>query len=1371
MTGGRGFILQLVVIALGVFSITQASAAPAYTAADIHRFIQELDQFKISSSLSPDHPDTPVMKVIAALQADKAGQSQEVIGLLEPILPQIQYRPLSIATGDRQSALLVGAVGSFDLWRELTYLLLGRAYYKEKRNEQATLYFGGITPESPFGSLALIEKGWALIRLERREAIEKNIDELSDRRLNEEQKNEVLLQRSFLEMYRENLKKSIELAGAASFDVKTSRSLAILRLRVLAQAHLRIFLSQMTRAPFPEKVNFLNRIVKIIEAAPSDTRDSEFSYLAAETYWHVASAYRVENPTAHRKTWMGALDQANAYLTPWVDRMLKGNEILLSEDALFLSVAVLWEQERFEPAIPRLLAIPKFFPNGDYKIDTYQLLADYYYDSKSFDRAVQYYAALARTASVEKASYGVYKAAWAFYNQKDKWKALRHLERLVEFHRKEIDSNRELPEGSLSAEAEKDMLIVMAELLNHQDAVRELRYFKFNKDKWIEVREKLAFSYKSIGRYEDSIAAWGGLLSEAGQTPQAFEWLDELLKTLLAAGRRDLIASNLDHYLPSLPKQDNEDFQKEHKELQDKIVTLILTIHKEAKKTDDQSYWKAVDLLYGTFVKYYPNSKNGDVWYFGAQRKEKIGQKLEAVRWYQKAAEIKEYDNSEDAGISVLQIVKVLQDELSLKKTNDEAGYGQLATFAQWYIDHFPNRKERGLAEFLLVEAAYKSGKFELAHQYLLRAFKRDGFTEEHQKQYLTYNGWLYKDKHWETAHTLSSELLDFAKSSKVPDSTGFTKKLAVFKQETAFQNAYAYDNVAKRDQVATQESIRARQWYRRAVETAGDSVVSIKAWHNLLMTFVFPQESDAFLKSLEEFQESFGGVQAKNKDEAELLHKIYSRAAEAWEGLGNPPMRATQLATSANFMVDAEKSDEVRWEALTLFGTYYQLKKMKSELETVIKKKSNLLNDGQNRLALARLLFWNGDYEGSWSLIQPLTEARETDANVWILLSNLYFYAKKEKSDIFRVIQKFLMENRKRLANNTILQPLWAGVSQARFDERQFEGWLGGGGRNVAGLLPDFDEKQPSHINLRKKVDAVGRILKESNEQQQKLKQISMESPPQVALEALCYAPNISLTAASLLNQLKSPSVQSGQWPEFVKKLDSKVEELKTSADRQKSVCQKQMDLFAFMPPNRKVDSPLCDEELCFSLIPKSIKSVLELEAQWKKDPVDRLEKIYSYLKLGAWATAEYAAYSAPTFQERTILLGFIRLALGDTWNAAPLFDEANKDPKFSRHGKLFMARIAWRFGNKEYASRELAGVTRQGFHEWEKLLFDEMKVDLMKDPKTRSILQGEAQNTTTGRSVGAPVIEEQTSRAPASSTSTPSKKSPVSSSKTKRR
>jgi hypothetical protein len=85
--------------------------------------------------------------------------------------------------------------------------------------------------------------------------------------------------------------------------------------------------------------------------------------------------------------------------------------------------------------------------------------------------------------------------------------------------------------------------------------------------------------------------------------------------------------------------------------------------------------------------------------------------------------------------------------------------------------------------------------------------------------------------------------------------------------------------------------------------------------------------------------------------------------------------------------------------------------------------------------------------------------------------------------------------------------------------------------------------------------------------------------------------------------------------------------------------------------------------------------------------------------------------AYQSQSAHERALLLGLIRLAMGDTWNSAPLLRDAVQEPTLSAHAKLFLAAIAASNGYAANASRDLASVgTGARWEDWEGALYSKL-------------------------------------------------------------
>jgi hypothetical protein len=107
----------------------------------------------------------------------------------------------------------------------------------------------------------------------------------------------------------------------------------------------------------------------------------------------------------------------------------------------------------------------------------------------------------------------------------------------------------------------------------------------------------------------------------------------------------------------------------------------------------------------------------------------------------------------------------------------------------------------------------------------------------------------------------------------------------------------------------------------------------------------------------------------------------------------------------------------------------------------------------------------------------------------------------------------------------------------------------------------------------------------------------------------------------------------------------------------------------------------------------------------------LSRLDKIHELVKIGAWATAEFVAYSEDITVKRSMLLALIRIARNDTWNAFALLKEAEKDEDLKSHAKLFLSYIALKNKDETSAKGEFVNVNSQDLSSWEKVIYKVLK------------------------------------------------------------
>lgn len=1249
-------------------------------------------------SLPDDHPDYPVLVLLQALAADARHQPKAVISKLEELQRHTHFKGLSSKTSETRAELLVGTVGSYDLWRELMYLVLGRAYYESGDYERATHYYGGVRPRSPFHAMAALEKGWALLKLKNHPAAEKHIHSITLRadagagtaQWRALAADELALQKAFLSFRMGALDEAIDSADALAFQ--PGSRLEALRRKILAQAMFDRYLGQAAQSSFEQNTNALTLVSRHLESVAHEQRDQALALLAGETYWHLSSLYRVTDPVKYQARALDALKRGNAWLSPWIDKTLESRTAQISEEGYFLSVAILWELARFNEAIGRLEMLSKIFPQGKYLEDAFQLLGDYHYDKAKFDAALRHYSVLAKIGGEEKGSYGVYKAAWSFYNMNEKWKALRHLERLVLHHRKTGDDS-----ATLLKEAQKDMLLVAAELLPFHKSLAELEIFSFEPQRLLKLQEDLGGVYKNIGRYDDAIGVWKTLLDRnPGQSPNrinSYVWLHELIHTQLVVGKRDQIAPSLDHYLPKLLRDGSKESRDAQDLLEKRTSTLLLTIHKEARKTDDPAIWGATDSFYASYATHYPGSRHADIWYHGAQRHEMLGALWKAASWYAKASGVEAYENRDDAALSVLKILQRVADSRSIGKAVSEDDYKNIIKYAQWYIAEFSGTPQRPVAETLLLEAHLERGDHASAAEYLIRVVTKEGATKEHQEQFALHTSRLYKAKSWEAAHSLADQLLN--SGVDLGKRGDFKKTLLGIRQESAFQAAFARDKAS--------DLAAARDWYGRALDAAADDEVNLKAWHNRLMTYRIESESELFIKDVRLF---FGSSQMipgdPSHDQRALLFTIHRRTADVWGELGNPLEKARYLSSSAAYAPSPEASDSLRWDALVLFGSHKDRDSLAEEHRRLEKSGSILLQKHENNATLARLYLRNKDFKRALGIIMPLVRGKEATPSDWLLVRDLYFRSIGD-GPMHAEAADYLRSNQKSLRENAVLADVWRDLNEKEVNEFLTAASSLKSRRNLASIGRKAEAGAPqAHSSLKERVDQVAATFADLANQKESLKTYFQSSVPQISAEVLCLAAKLGGDSADHLASLGTPVIDSPQWPDFLKRLSEKIEELRTLEKKETAACEAQREQAMFL-------TPLAADAQKPSFYRESeadADRIVSLEASWRGKSVTAREKAYLYLKLGAYAAAEALAYGMTDIHERSLLLGLIRYAEGDFWNAAPLLRKAKEHQATRDHAKALLSLMAHERGNRRVASSEVEGLGVEGLGAWAELV-----------------------------------------------------------------
>ncbi len=1309
-------------------------------------------------NLPDSHPLFPAFQVAKIFHETKQNNefsAKKIIKTLEDILVKKEFVGVV-----GQDSINIGTVGSHKIWRDTIYTLLGRAYYDIGEYEKSLFYYQGVAAESYISSIAFLEKGWALLALAKLPEAEKNIDILKSIIKNDgsEEALELKIQQMFYLVKMGEFEKAISWGQ----NNKLSKHLHLQSIfnKIMAQAYFDKYIKESANFNFAQKSELLNKIISHVKNVKREFSDPGFSFLASESYWLLASAYRVESPIKNKDIAIEYLQTANTWISPWVDLSIKEKKTLLTEEAYFFSVALAWEAEQFSSAINRLNALPVLYPQGTYLEDTYQLLGDYYFEQKNFKTAIPYYAKLTEIGGDQKAAYGVYKAAWSYYNLNDKWASLRHFERLMLFYQKrDNDQSKAFFENDkvgLIEESKRDFMAVMAETMEPKEALEELKIFNFSKEELIEYQTNLAKNYQKIGSFLDAVYVYKFLLNTLPKNKLALTWLKELLETHLAAGTRKLIAQDLDHYYPKIvsANSDHSYSVEEQTEFQKSLRTVILTVHKEAKKTDDLNIWISIDALYESFMNHFKGVKNGDIWYYGAQRQEKLNRFWEAINWYKLAAEIPDYENNLDAAHSVLRIAKdqneiFALDEKTIASNKNE--FQKIGEAVLWYVEKFSSTKQVDLAYFIYVDSMFLGQQYQKLSDTIIAQFKKLGDTELLWNVYLAYNKKLYDNKKWPEIFYLANNLRDLNEQQVKykKDNFLFVSNVA---QESSFQQGFNYSQLLQNKELKNPDEIKnkSRDWYRKSIAVSADEEKRLKAYYNYLLSFNHEKEVDQLITEHEKFQSDF-----KDKTQIKIANKklffdLHSHIVSLLDKKNRFYDRAIHLVEAAVFVEEPQVKESLLWEATVIFGSYQKFELMERYWQRLAELKSPIFNERSNRLTIAQLYFYGGELAKSLNGLKPLLSLESitlTDARPFLLLHDLFWSSRNSlgvDSEIHKYISNFLVTNEEKLKVLDSLTPLWSMFKQDQYlekikkheDIRRLYSVAPFDDSTVAEQVkndPALKDKQLSPLDieslyLKARLSDVTKTFQVLTTLKNDYKNEIVDWRPQITSAWLCRSPIYTKEAINNLEKIKTGKLQNKQWPVFVTKVDEKINELKTVWQKEIQSCEQfaQLNQRYNFDTNKENKNSLfdlgqsnryCQENHCAKVASTKVDDVIKYETSLDKRAFGE-EVFFHYFKMGAYARAESLASKEKNIYKRAIYLGMIRLALNDPWNAWALFEEAAalSDTKAAKNSKaknspknemsdeqlvakLYLTLIMMKNGHPEIALKEFKMLNKEKY------------------------------------------------------------------------
>jgi len=614
----------------------------------------------------------------------------------------------------------------------------------------------------------------------------------------------------------------------------------------------------------------------------------------------------------------------------------------------------------------------------------------------------------------------------------------------------------------------------------------------------------------------------------------------------------------------------------------------------------------------------------------------------------------------------------------------------------RYQLTYFHLQRLGLLPEFFLHDATVNIEKYFL----VISVFTKEGATGANIKLFDAHVGRLFKSEQWNKANLFIFAIHQLGPQFKEKDV--FLKKIRLYLQESAFQQAFALEKKKAKLKII-------REWYKKSLAYNDDRSIYLKAQHNYLKSFLLPKEKIVYLREFSSFEESYKIISQPSSEERNLLFNIYIKKLKLWEDLKITLRYAQNLVQAANYAETMVLKHKMLLESVFLFGNFYQINSMDEQIGTLKRENNEELHAPQNKLRIARIRFLNGQVERSWAIVRELLKMKTPPAAIWILVYDLTLEASSHNSKLADKIKSYLKSNIKQLRNTAILQPLWISLLHQEFMKKYKKSKQ----TNIFPNLVESTSDQPPKTKteeLKARLDKVKTILTIHSQKEPEFTPTISSPSLQVAILSVCRRSQLEKETILELNKLKQDPIDTKIWKKFVTKINEQVLRFEKKYIKYSKVCTERRKELAFLPALEKSREFLCDNDDCFQRAPPSPEELIVFEEGFIQENESLLGIVYQYLKRGAWGAAEFKASTAVTVEERSLLLGFIRVARGDSWNALALLRVAQKHKIHGSHASLFIARIAWRNRFKKIAQKELLNINISLLMEWEKKLFEKM-------------------------------------------------------------
>lgn len=458
------------------------------------------------------------------------------------------------------------------------------------------------------------------------------------------------------------------------------------------------------------------------------------------------------------------------------------------DEVIYFIGFVEMEGKNNEKGLRYLERVVKEFPRSRKFDDAAVYLADTYFDKNKFKESQRYYQMLVQRDSNLK-DYARYKLAWVELNTGGPQRAVRDMKNLIA----SLGSSPEKAKFSLREQALRDLVVFYGDTGDVDDAVEFFSKAQ-GKSKALDNLKVLAEVFRAKAQDEAAIKAYGRLIKEFGDAPEAPKWYlgiyDSESRLGKSKGGVNKLLELLDRFNEGSDwaKSFPEDKQNEKKETLDLISgeaeKAAFFHHQAGQKGSDKGHYEAAIKLYSSLLKNFPQlPTRKKVAFFRGEALYAQSQWMEASDSYLMAAKIPPKDKmSEEAVYDAILSIEHLtsKNDKITKYTKEEAKKvdttpkdltepeEKFIEIAQTYRDEYPKGSHVGDVVFRVGTIYYQKNHFEKANEVFL------GLVKEMPKH--------------RTASTAAHLVLDMYNIRK--DYSGLTKQAQAFYEQASLGDA-----------------------------------------------------------------------------------------------------------------------------------------------------------------------------------------------------------------------------------------------------------------------------------------------------------------------------------------------------------------------------------------------------------------------------------------------------------------------------------------------------------------------------------------------------------------------------------------------------